>query len=508
MLSRSFSRKVDSLHANLLMPRPQDIWIDEENHSFHLFDEEGKALRYKPVPTAEKFHDDDRLVRGMIGPYGSSKTTTMLTEIIFRSCQMPRHNGIRHSRWAIIRNTYAELESTTFVSWMSWFGTLGHVHKNKKPLLTVRHNFDDGKGPIELEVIFIALDSESDVRKLKSLEICGIYINETSEIPYPIFEHAVTRVGRFMLNVYPDYWKGLVFDTNPPNERHWIYKLFELECPKEYNLFHQPPGLFKNEDGDWIPNPECDNIERLKLGYYMRMINNTEEFIKVYALGHYGSVITGKKVYPEYNDDLHSSENLTYDIDLPVYVGLDFGLTPSAVFVQIHPTGQYHVVYEIISESLGIKQFIQEMLLPFLSRSQLKVETYVGDPAGRNRSETDLKSCFDIFGEYGLHILAASTNAITPRLEAVRNALTTLVDGKPKAIVSRKGCSFLREGLLGGYQHKKLKVSNEEVFDSKPDKNQYSHVQDAFQYVMLLLNKQAELFNKKTSDMPVRHMGI
>jgi phage terminase large subunit len=508
MLRQSFARKVDYAYNSVFSEKRADITIDTEKKEFHLLDDDDKSLYYKPVPTAIKFHSSNLLVRGIIGPYGSSKTTSMLAEIIFRSAEMPIYNGKRYSRWAIIRNTYAELESTTYVSWMSWFATLGRVKRNKKPLLTVRHEFNDGKGDIELEILFIALDSESDIRKLKSLEVSGLYINETSEIPYPIFEHSISRAGRFMLNVYPKYFKTVIFDTNPPNERHWIFKKFETENIDDFKLFHQPPGLLKDKGGKWIANLECDNIERLGDDYYLRMINNTEEFIKVYALGQYGSVITGKKVYPEYNDDMHSNNALKINVELDTYVGIDFGLTPSAIFVQTNVYGQYLCVKELIAERLGIEQFIELQLLPFLSQSGVKVTRYIGDPAGKMSSQTDLKSCFDIFGQFGLHIDGAITNNITPRLEAVRVPLNRLIDGRPQVQISREGCPHLREGMLGGYQYKKLRIgsSNEEIYDNKPDKNTYSHIHDALQYIFLHINNQYKIGNQE--KLPIRKMRL
>ncbi len=37
-----------------------------------------------------------------------------------------------------------------------------------------------------------------------------------------------------------------------------------------------------------------------------------EQFVNVFCLGKYGLVSTGKLVYPEYNDDIHSAEHLDY----------------------------------------------------------------------------------------------------------------------------------------------------------------------------------------------------
>lgn len=497
MLGRSFTRRVEKAYQRNTVAPIQHLFINHDEFTFHLINDSEELLKYIPTNTALKFHQSDSFVRAIKGPYGSGKTTAMLAEIIFRSCKMPvAGDGKRHSRWVIVRNTYGELESTTYVSWMNWFGNLGNVERNKKPILTVRHQFNDDVGEVNLEIIFLALDSESDVRKLKSLEVCGVFINEASEIELPIFEHAQTRIGRYMMNALPEYWRGVIFDTNPPSERHWIFDKFERERPANYQLFNQPPGLLKNEKGDWVCNPHSDNFERLKEFYYLNFaIGKEEEFIKVYCLGEYGTVISGKKVYPEYNDDLHSIDKLILDDSLPLYIGMDFGLTPAAVLVQETTFGTYNVVHELTSESLGIKQFIENVLTPFLSRhcNGIEIGAMIGDPAGNKKNENDMTSCYDILHESGYMIDGCATNLITPRLEAVRDTLRTLVEGKPKIIVSRRTCPMLRDGFLGGYHYKKMRALGSDIYDSKPMKNEYSHIHDALQYILLYLNSQSKL---------------
>ena len=45
-------------------------------------------------------------------------------------------------------------------------------------------------------------------------------------------------------------------------------------------------------------------------------------------------------------------------------------------------------------------------------------------------------------------------------------------------------CRNLIKGFEGGYQYRRLQVSGER-FDDKPDKNHFSHIHDALQYLML-----------------------
>ena len=75
---------------------------------------------------------------------------------------------------------------------------------------------------MELEVIFLALDRPEDVKKLLSLELTGVWINEAREIPKSIVDACTMRVGRIpsMRDGGPT-WYGVIADTNPPDTDHW-----------------------------------------------------------------------------------------------------------------------------------------------------------------------------------------------------------------------------------------------------------------------------------------------
>ena len=73
-------------------------------------------------PVLEAFFASDEFVRCLCGPFGSGKTSAACAEIFRRiQEQEPDAAGVRRSRWAVIRNTFRELQSTTVPSWRSWF---------------------------------------------------------------------------------------------------------------------------------------------------------------------------------------------------------------------------------------------------------------------------------------------------------------------------------------------------------------------------------------------------
>ena len=62
---------------------------------------------YSGVPTIRAFSQSDAFVRGLMGPFGSGKSSGCVFELIRRAQRQARGpDGIRKTRWAVIRNCY------------------------------------------------------------------------------------------------------------------------------------------------------------------------------------------------------------------------------------------------------------------------------------------------------------------------------------------------------------------------------------------------------------------
>ena len=80
-------------------------------------------FKYKPDGEVLKvFMKDDTFFRGIRGPVGSGKSVGCCVEVFRRAIQQGKGpDGIRKSRWAIIRNTNPQLRTTTIKTWLDWF---------------------------------------------------------------------------------------------------------------------------------------------------------------------------------------------------------------------------------------------------------------------------------------------------------------------------------------------------------------------------------------------------
>jgi hypothetical protein len=479
-------------------------------------------LKYKPDGDVLKaFMKDSTFFRGIRGPVGSGKSVGCCIEVFRRSLEQKKGpDGIRKSRWAIIRNTNPQLRTTTIKTWLDWFPETNWG----KFTWSVPYTHHIKKGDIDLEVIFLALDRPEDVKKLLSLELTGIWINEAREIPKSIIDACTMRVGRFpsMKDGGPS-WTGVIADTNAPEEDHW-WPIMSGEVPipdhipreqakmlvkpDNWEFFTQPAGMVevKGEDGDiqdYEPNDKAENRRHMMESYYPNLIRGkTKSWIDVYVMNRLGAIQDGKPIYPMFAAEAHvSKEEVPIAANLPVYVGLDFGLTPAATIGQ-KVRGRWLIQQEIVAIDMGIVRFAEVLRQELATRFSAASEVIIyGDPAGDFRAQTDESTPFHILRGAGLRAFPAPSNSVDLRLEAVSSQLTKMVEGKPAFLIDRR-CAQLIKGFEGGYQYKRMEVSGERYSD-KPDKNMFSHIHDALQYMMLGAGEGRALMNTQKPAMPV-----
>ena len=442
---------------------------------------------YRPSITLRQLHKDNSFVRGIIGPIGSGKSVGCIVELLMRSYQQePNQDGVRQTRWVVIRNTYRELMDTTIETFFEWIPessgkmlkmNMKFVHSQKLP---------DGTS-VHAEFMFRALDRPNDVKKLLSLDLTGGFVNEAREIPKQVIDMLQGRCGRYPKTVtdqitkerlFGPTWHGIIMDTNPPDSDSWWYKLFEERLPVNHKLFHQPSGVSEG----------AENVENLPKDYYTNMqAGKDQEWINVYVHGLYGFIADGKPVFPEYKDDIHSSAEWYQPTNkLPLYIGIDFGLTPAAVFGQLTSSGRMVIFDELCTFDMGAMNFGRLLNEKINAKySQFKDIEIYADPAGEQRAQTDEITPFLILQNQGINAIPTYTNDFTIRREAVADYMQRLdFSGNPAFLVTTSAPT-VRKGLAGGYKYKRMQVSGAEKYMEKPDKGRYSHACDALQYLFL-----------------------
>lgn len=303
------------------------------------------SVEYAAPPTVSRFMDSDKFVRAIIGPVGSGKSSGCIVEIVRRAAeQAPGPDGIRRTRWAIIRNTYPELRDTTRKTFEQWIpAEMGRWHEQE---FSFEMRFND----VHAEVLFRALDRPADVKKLLSLELTGAYINEGREIPKDILDVLQTRVGRYPAKKDGGpTWFGVWMDSNPWPTNGEMYDLFSKQRPPGFELFEQPGGR----------SPDAENVENLPAGYYDRLTHGKDaEWVSEYVDGKYPSADKGS-IYGDLIASLESRGGLT-DFEHPkdgVFVTLDLGISDSTAlwFWRLNSHGMPDFVdwYEASGEAMS-----------------------------------------------------------------------------------------------------------------------------------------------------------
>jgi hypothetical protein len=460
-------------------------------------------FKYKPDgEVAKSFLKDETFFRGLRGPVGSGKSVACCVEVFRRALMQEKSpDGKRKSRWAIIRNTNPQLRTTTIKTWLDWFPEEDWGRFS----WSVPYTHNISKSDLQLEVIFLALDRPEDVKKLLSLELTGIWINEAREIPKSIIDACTMRVGRYpsMRDGGPT-WTGVIADTNAPEEDHWwpimagevpipdhisSEESRMLVKPDNWKFYTQPSAMLevKDEEGKidkYNPNPVAENKKHMMTSYYTNLIQGkTKSWIDVYVMNRLGHIQDGKPVYNMFRTDVHvAKEEIPVADGMPLYIGLDFGLTPAAIFGQ-KVRGRWLILQEIVAFDMGIVRFAELLRQEIALRYANCDVNIFGDPAGDFRAQTDESTPFQILRGAGLKARPTHSNDVALRLESVSGPLQRMVDGNSGVLIDYR-CKELIKGFEGGYHYRRMQVSGER-YEDKPSKDRFSHIHDALQYLML-----------------------
>ena len=448
------------------------------------------SINYTPSKTLEPFLLCNAFVSLISGPVGSGKSSAAMLKIAYHAAKMRKgRDGVRRSRAVIVRNTNQMLSDATIPTFMTWFpeGPAGSFARTDKRFFL---RFDD----VECEVLFRGLDDANDVRRLLSLECSFGILDEYREIHPDIFNALQGRVGR-----YPSVANGgCVDDSGEPNHHIWgatnapdadtFWEEYMSSPPKTAKIFMQPSAM--SEEADWKEN--------LVRGYYETLAEGkSEDWIDVYINNKFGRSLSGTPVYqktffPDFHiapDEIKPLANSSY----PITIGLDFGRTPAAVFMQRDPRGRVLVLSEITSDNMGIETFITAKLNPHIAN------TYPGyqfvcapDPAGFMKQQLNEMTLVDALKDAGFKCVKPPSNDPVKRISAVERLLSQQVEGKAMFLVDPR-CKDIIKGFRSGYRYK---VKKNGELEDKPDKNESSHVHDALQYGSAVI------------DMNIRGFGL
>lgn len=456
-------------------------------------------IDFRIPASLDEFFFSEKFISLAVGPVGSLKTTTALGKILYHASRMaPCTDGVRRSRCVWVRNTREQLRDSSIPDFLKWYpdGVMGTYLKTEG-------KFVIRKGDIECEVLFRGLDDAQDVRRLLSLNVSFGVLEEFREINPQIFQALQGRLGRFpdgTLVPHRPEWgldakgnpvQGCVTDEGKSNKLLW-----GVTNPPDFDSFWEQ---FLDDPADNVhvtiqPSafaPEADWLQYLPSDYYENLANGkSEDWIDVYIHAKFGKSLSGQPVFRAFDRSTHVSKiPLKFNpvSSQPLIVGIDTALNPAAVVGQMSFEGRLQIFDAIHAEGMGVLRFTRDKLKPLLTNKYPGAKVIlIVDPAIR-RMDTDEATVVQVIKAQGLAVKPARTNKIAPRIAAVDQFLTRIVDGKPSLLID-PGCDLLIKALAGKYRYKIKKPGtvDEQVDEDTPEKlHPWSDIADALQYLCL-----------------------
>jgi hypothetical protein len=438
------------------------------------------------------------------GPIQSGTSTASCHRIwVLATEQEPDNDGVRRTRWLVVRSTYKSLRETTMKTWSEWFpdSEWGPMVRGEPAVHHIKRPHPSGDGThIDCEVIFLAVpDASVAEATLASFEITGFFVNEAQFTDRGVVDELLSRCARYpsMRNGPGATWHGGFLDMNAPLEGTWIpYMRGDVPMPPDWTddqkaLFKkpagwtflmQPPGLIeKTVNGQivYLPNPKAENQKYTRKSYLEIIAGKNKEWIDRRVLNKTGLYLDGKAVYPTFSESDHVAPRPLSPVEgAQIIVGLDFGRDPAAVFCQ-HVNGRWLVLSELPGDNESAEKFAPRVRKHLASKYAGMKAQFWGDPRGADRGQNVETTAYDIFLAHGMRVLPATTDN-NPEMR--RSAVGAVLDRR-YGIQIDATCLMVKTGLAGGYHYPKIKGTG--MFREQPKKNAYSHVVEALENAIL-----------------------
>lgn len=487
-------------------------------------------------PVMDRMIASRAFIVGGMGPVGSGKTIGFGIKFQHHAAKQKgvinsQGQLVRRSRYVFIRDTYPNLDRNTIPSWHKvvpsaigrYVASTPRVHQFSMTLKRDGHLLDPQAKAIDIakvEIEFRAIGNQAVEDALRGLECTAALVNEADRTHPDILTFLAGRVGRSG-DLDPDLVVDpqIFLDLNGTDDENWTHKvLVEKQLDDDIvhiirdvsggrelvEYFEQPAAILEGPDveGGWMVNPKAENVQNLPSGYYERQyafakMRGNQQYIDRMLRSKFTPPRSGRSVFPEYIDDLHSSEFAAIP-GFPLLIFADQGLLGAVLVAQLIK-GQLRILEEIAcvfeneddeievvqmgGETLGSQ--VKEMLRTRYAEFEIGDATC--DPAGAAGEDainfTSWRQDFQKGLGHRVRKARVPQNALGPRLKAVRARLNRTI-GPDRALVIHRRCTMTRKAFRTKYFYQRVgRGSGEGFYADVPKKVQgYGDLMDALQY--------------------------
>lgn len=413
---------------------------------------------YTPMPHQLKFHQDPAKFKMYAGGYGSAKTSTGCAEFLSLAFNTPNGRGL------VGAHTYPQLDQTAKKQILDML-----------PSELIRH-YDKSKGIITLtngyEIMFKSFDDE---QKLRSLNLCHVYMEEANGTDFSIFTQLQTRLRHHATDKHK-----IIMSTNP--DGNWVKSEILLKANKIYGAKEK----YTRATEDRNPNISV-HIARTDMNTYLPptyiediKVGKPAHWIKKYLEGSF--MQAEGMVYPNFEQNIVHDvayEEIVHNIQhkgWQVIGGADFGLLDPTVLLQaaIDPVdGDVYLYDAYIRNRVSVGTHATEMKKRMNHIPIGGLLKLMGDPSGAKRNINDLKSVFNHYQEHGIYFQKGNN-----RIDAgIMKVYSYLEMGKLKIL------PHLTEVIKEAAEYMYKPVELGEAADEKPVGG-HDHTMDALRYLV------------------------
>lgn len=424
-----------------------------------------------PGAIQAEFIKSKALENCIMGPRGEGKTEGGIM-------RMTRHANlqdrtVRPVPYAIIRDTWSNLERTTLQSFL--VPRPGSFAAAIRSRLKVQDGGRHLTLPGVWEAWLFGIDSWSDLNRLQSMQLGGLWLEEAAPAAIEDIGVGISEetwlIGISSLRHPCNKGRNAQVTMNYPDEDHWTWIRFHDEVHPNRALFRIPKGENKAVDDEYRKNMAEAMAKRPDLA--VRLVE-----------GKPGMVVPGEAVTPEYDENCHRSDRiLEYNRSLTGFRFWDGGLHPACVIAQIQPSGRFYVLDTVRAPvvGMGMRQFIGALVKPLLAAKYDGWDKAkwrdLGDPSLNDREQSDsaITVAGIINGELGTSFEGGEMGW-EARKQAIKDLLLARVEKQTMLLIS-KNDTIMHRALKGGWHYHK--DPSGKVLRDMPVKDVHSHPTDA-----------------------------
>ena len=473
---------------------------------------------YTPTPTIARCMHSDKLFRILISARGEGKSTGSLMTIVTHARKQPREHW--PMRVAALRDTRRNLGLTTAATIREWFPphlASYWVGKELEPEHCILKL--DPKGPPLVEFFFFGMDSPGDYSKFQSFEASAVWLEEpapAADISGGVSGDALAvAITSLRKSVYP----LVMISMNPPDGEDWVSQTWGLPGAIEPDWDEERRAAVQDiraqSDVFFIPSGENTYLDVKSPGYRERnkamlLALGRSDLVARLVEGKVGNVQVGAPVASSFVEDQHVVDEVA-----PIAPGTrliaswDPRHSPACVLWRVRPgmTADVVAAFQVING--GVKQLIQQQILPWLALYAHDDCTFVhtGDPTTTNEDQSDsaMSAARVIIALLGGEQWVPGPVSIEDRRLPLHDCLNRYMNGRPWIRISRRHAKPLVQALVSGWHYKKDPSGR--VISETWVKNQASDLGEAFAYGCALLARREaatsaqEAWRRKVSQM-------